>query len=179
MVSCTSETPQRKATTSPILRSVIEEVTVLGDRSGEGGEVDLTVLIDGDHPDHRSCLAVAGKEHGPGTDIAGRGRFTGLGQSKPLRRMDLAISSDGHGPCFVCVTVGQQGVDEAGRIAVGQHHSSSFDLVSPGIDGAGRGLQLGVGRSRRHPLMVVTAEHHQTQGGSMSPSSDSRSAARS
>lgn len=27
--------------------------------------MDLTVVIDGEHPDHRSCLAVAGKEHGP------------------------------------------------------------------------------------------------------------------
>ena len=38
--------------------------------------------------------------------IAGHGRFTSLGQSKPLRRLDLAISGNGHCPCFVCLAVG-------------------------------------------------------------------------
>ena len=80
MVSCTSETPQREVTASPILKSVGEEVAVLGNRSGEDGEVDLTVVIDGDHPDHCSCLAVAGKEHGPGTDTVGS---DGIGEGRP------------------------------------------------------------------------------------------------
>lgn len=80
MVSCTSETPQREVTASPILESVGEEVAVLGNRSGEDGEVDLTVVIDGDHPDHCSCLAVAGKEHGPGTDTVGS---DGIGEGRP------------------------------------------------------------------------------------------------
>ena len=80
MVSCTSEPPQREVTTSPILRPVGEEVTVLGNRSGEDGEVDLTIVIDGDHPDHRSCLAVAGKEPGPEADTVGSDR---IGEGRP------------------------------------------------------------------------------------------------
>lgn len=54
----------------------VEEVPVLGDRSREDGEVDLAVVIDGDHPDYGSRLGVAGEQHRPRADtVGGRSRL--------------------------------------------------------------------------------------------------------
>ena len=60
-------------------------------------------------------------------------------------------------PCELGVTVAEQRVDERTEIAATQRRAGGVTLELPGIDRFGSCSQPGVGRKRRHPLVLGAA----------------------